>query len=104
MKPEIAELRRQEDMFARQAEIARLKLAAVVRDCPHKWGKTEYVPEYHEGYRTEGDPVGTCGVDWRGPIDVPSKTIPKWRRVCEYCGEVDETTNTKQQVTNLPAW
>ena len=67
-------------------------------------GKTIYDPIYHAAYTCPGDPPGTMGVDWRGPVHVPSKTIPKWRRTCDLCGKIEETQRTNDVVTKEPKW
>jgi len=37
------------------------------------------------------------GVDWRGPMEVPSSTTKQWSITCSKCGKVELTTNTKQE-------
>ena len=68
--------------------------------CTHEWSAVEYIPDYQPGFRTAGDPPGTMGVDWRGPVDVPSKTTKRWRRACLKCELEQVTTQTKRQTVN----
>jgi hypothetical protein len=72
--------------------------------CPHVWGATKYTPEIHEGYQDPGDPVGTMGVDWRGPIWVPRQEIPRWSRRCSECGLVQQTERTTDKIEKVPAF
>jgi hypothetical protein len=72
------------------------------RRCPHNWGKVEYTPEIHEGYQDPGDPPGTMGVDWRGPMWVPRQEIPIWSRKCSECGLVQETMRTRDETKKIP--
>jgi len=58
--------------------------------CTHKW-EVQYTPHHKAAYTIPGDPVGSMGVDWRGPLDVPAKTIMKWTRTCSVCGMVQTT-------------
>lgn len=93
-----------EDLEKFQSEKAELenRLAVVSkevdrirRNCKHEW-EVKYTPEHHEGYRIQGDPPGTMGVDRQLPFDVPSKTIRKWTRHCRLCGLEEITTFTKK--------
>jgi hypothetical protein len=70
--------------------------------CSHKFGETKYTPEVHEGYQDPGDPVGTMGVDWRGPIYVPRQEIPRWSRYCSECGLVQQTERTRDEIKKIP--
>lgn len=69
-------------------------LRRIVANCRHQYGEAVYDPEYHKGYtipRREG--FGS-----HPPIpemNVPSETIPRWRRDCTICGEPEFTTKTR---------
>lgn len=76
---------------ARQDELLRIQ-----RTCKHKWGPVQYTPDIREAYRTEGDPVGTMGIDWRGPQYVDRQVTKKWSRHCPVCTLTQTTTYTKQ--------
>lgn len=80
-----------------QARSLREQADRIKRDCDHKWGPVEYTPDYQEAYTIPGDPPGTMGVDWQGPVYVPAKTTPKWSRRCLTCGCV-QTTERKKTV------
>jgi hypothetical protein len=80
------------------------ELASIERQCRHRWSEPKYTPEHREGYRIAGDPVGTMGVDWRGPMDVPPQTIKKWTRTCQECGKVEVTERTTTEKTEHPAF
>jgi hypothetical protein len=90
----------------KEAELRGMKAALenLRRRCQHKWGKTEYTPDYQPGYRIEGDPPGTMGVDWRGPMWVDSKTTPKWTRKCSECGLKQVTERTSDKVEKIPVF
>ena len=70
--------------------------------CPHVWGETRYTPEVHEGYQDQGDPVGTMGVDWRGPCWIPRQEIARWSRRCSECGLVQQTKRTRDEIKKIP--
>jgi hypothetical protein len=79
-------------------------LAEIERGCHHDWGNV--VPDhiYHEAYTCPGDPPGTMGVDWRGPVHVPSRTEHRWKRTCRLCGKVEYTSRTKDKVEKIPVF
>jgi len=80
----------------RQLKQAEQKVQQIERDCQHDWDvKNE--PIYDEGYTCPGDPPGTMGVDWRGPVYVEPKTTPRWIRTCKTCGKVEHTCVSKQE-------
>lgn len=83
-------------------EKASARLTSAVRNCVHQWGKVEAAHIYTPGYTIPGDPPGTMGVDWRGPVDVPSKTEYRWKRVCSICGEIQYTSSTEDEVIKHP--
>ena len=78
------------------------KLSRIVTNCNHRWSEPVADHIYHKGYRIDGDPVGTMGVDWRGPVDVSPRTEKRWKRVCSECGKVEHTSNTNKRVTESP--
>lgn len=82
-----------------EAEAKRLRdtVKLMQRSCQHEWDHPEgkYTPEYTEAYTDPGDPPGTMGVDFRGPVYVPAKTTKKWTRVCKKCGFTQTTNTTK---------
>lgn len=103
MTREIRTLRAYVSDTERAFNEAKARLDAAERDCRHDWDE-QYDPKYEEGYTIAGDPPGTMGVDWRGPMYVPSKTTPRWKRTCQTCGKVEYTLRAQQQVTQKPAW
>ncbi len=70
--------------------------------CQHNWSPTKADHIYHEGYHDPGDPPGTMGVDRQLPMDVPAKTIERWKRVCLRCGKTEYTKRTEDEVTKIP--
>jgi len=70
--------------------------------CPHEWGDAVYDPVHHKGYRVEGDPPGTMGVDRMLPFHVPPRTDRRWRRECRVCGKVEYTARTDEHVSETP--
>lgn len=85
-----------------QQEIERLRnqissLESQQNNCRHQWGETVADHIYEKAYTIPGDVPGTMGIDWRGPVWVPAKTIERWKRVCKLCGKI-EYTNRKEQV------
>lgn len=81
-----------------QLATARRELNKIITECNragHKWGEVKYTPKHQPAYTIPGDPIGTMGVDWRGPTHVDAKTIRKWSRTCSECGLTQETTKTK---------
>lgn len=102
MTKNFAEMRRLLAESERNTEARKDILFHAVQNCKHEWTKPVADHIYHAGYRIPGDPPGTMGVDWRGPVDVPSKTENRWRRECEICGEVQYTSDTTKEVTEHP--
>lgn len=85
---------------ARQALDKLQREADAIRDkCQHDWTDPVYSPERRAAYSCPGDPVGTMGVDWRGPTYVPAETIDRWTRTCKKCG-YSQTTQHKQVKTS----
>jgi len=81
---------------------ARKELENYEKSCPHKYGETIYDPIYTKAFTIPGDPPGTMGVDWQGPVYVPAKTEPRWKRICEKCGLEQITTQTKDKIEKIP--
>jgi hypothetical protein len=81
---------------------AKRELDDYERRCNHKYEETIYDPIRTEAYEIPGDPPGTMGVDWRGPVYVPASTEPRWKRVCIKCGLEQVTTRAKDEVTKIP--
>jgi len=87
-----------------ELEVAKSRLSKIESECNHDWGETSYTPEYKKAYTIPGDPPGTMGVDWRGPVHVPAETIKKWTRICKRCGKKDVTDRIKKREADEPAW
>ena len=85
-------LRQEIRRLERELHSAKTNLNVHERQCPHDWTSPEYTPERTESYTTPGDPPGTMGVDWRGPVHVPATTKDKWTRRCRKCGKTETTT------------
>jgi hypothetical protein len=81
---------------------AELELAWEVKECRHDWTQPKYDPIIREGYTSPGDPPGTMGSDWRGPVHVPRSETKRWKRECKTCGEIQYTSNTDTNVTETP--
>jgi hypothetical protein len=79
------------------------EIKAIQDNCKHDW-KESYDPIVTEGYRVEGDPPGTMGVDWRGPMWVPREEKPRWKRYCPLCDKTVFTTSTTEEVKKVPRW
>jgi hypothetical protein len=77
-------------------------LNAIDKKCSHMWGET--IPDHieHKAHTIPGDPPGTMGVDWRGPINVPAKTEERWKRICKICGKIEYSKETTEQVIHAP--
>ena len=86
----------------RELQAARWFLDAVESDCNHDWSDPVYTPDVWEAYTTDGDPPGTLGIDWRGPVHVPRQETPKWTRTCRGCGKTEATTRTTERITATP--
>ena len=85
--------------IAEQEKVLRTQrslLGELQKACKHQFGPIRYVPDVTEGFRTHGDPPGTMGIDWQGPMRIPGKTTPKWTRTCPLC-ELAQTTPRPEQ-------
>lgn len=79
-------------------------LEAMERACTHSWSDPMSDHIYTPSWTIPGDPPGTCGIDWRGPVYVPAETKYRWKRICSKCGKIEHTTRTMEQVTKTPAF
>lgn len=78
-----------------QSESLRQELAWLERKCNHLWRTPIYTPIEIAEYTIPGDPVGTMGVDWRGPTHVPHSVKRRWTRICNSCGKKETTKTVK---------
>lgn len=106
-----SEARRLRDLVAKldkEHKDALEQLKQYELSCPHNFSANYfdiiYDPIYTKGYTYPGDPPGTMGVDWRGPVYVPPTTTKRWRRTCRECGFVQYTTQIKKTVEEEPEW
>ncbi len=97
MDPTARDARQRQKRLEEQLEGARHEVGRIERACPHHYTIT-YVPIYHEGHECPGDPPGTMGVDWRGPVYVPPHTEDRWRRYCDRCGKEEYTTHARTEI------
>ena len=95
---EAHESRREVERLKEELQRAKEKLNRAESSCSHNWN-TRYTPEYQEAYTIPGDPPGTMGVDWRGPVHVPAKTIKKWTRTCPKCGKTEVETKCGKETS-----
>lgn len=94
MKP--TELRDEIAYLEKSLESKKRQLAEMYTKCTHAWGEVKYNPILIQGFTVPGDPVGTMGVDWRGPCHVESRTERLWERVCKKC-ELKQTTSRTEK-------
>jgi hypothetical protein len=85
------------------------QLQRFIDSCCHKYSEAIYNPRFSGGYRYEGDPVGTMGVDWRPGGYIPKTEHPRWERTCIVCGYVQKTerkesVNIKGLQQERPVW
>lgn len=73
----------------------RQQLSNLQAQCHHDWRSPARRSEHHAGYTDPGDPPGTMGVDWRGPVHVPARQETWWERTCKKCDKTEKTTQTK---------
>src|SRR5208282_283628 len=93
MRHEIAETEVRLKILTANLERAYLECARK----SHRWGPVQYTPIEHKGYQTQGDPPGTMGVDWQGPMWVDASTTKQWTRVCARCGKTETTRSTRKE-------
>jgi hypothetical protein len=96
------ELRKRAERLKAELSEAEKQLAEAVRSCPHQWNDPVYDPIRTKAYTIPSDPVGTMGVDWRPACHIPATETKRWRRVCFLCGEIQYTTNTKDETIQHP--
>jgi len=105
MNPRIPQLKK--SITELEAELGRAKeeLDRIQRTCDHDWDE-QFTPKYESSYTIPGDPPGTMGVDWRGPVHVPAKTTPMWTRICRKCDKKETTTSITSEVKEVkhPRW
>lgn len=97
-------LRHSADAAEAQAKRLREQVNAMERDCQHQW------TEVQKDYKT----VSVPSVDFANPIiqgvHIDYRTRyhderrPYWFRTCTRCLKREETTETKDQVTKVPAF
>jgi hypothetical protein len=105
MEQHARDLRNLVSRTQREFESAESQLRQYEQNCRHEFTDTVHDPVYHEAYTIPGDPVGTMGVDWRGPCYVPAETIDRWKRECLRCGIVEYTEGVTETVTRkVPKW
>lgn len=87
-----------------QAKMLALKeqVTQMVSLCNHKWSNPEAAHIYHPAYQSAGDPIGTCGVDRRLPMYIPSRTDKRWKRTCLECGDEQFTTHVTSHTIETP--
>lgn len=90
------DLRDREKRLVAELESVRAAIQSKEVRCQHDWTNPVYDPIRHEAYTSPGDPPGTMGVDWRGPVHVPASTEKRWKRECRKCGKVEFTTRSVQ--------
>ena len=81
----------------RELEKAKAALRRFDEECGHEWSDPVRDDIYRAAYTTPGDPPGTMGIDWQGPVHVPAETTKRWKRTCLRCGKVEHTTNFKKK-------
>lgn len=77
-------------------------LLTIQSTCRHDFNPVIYAPIRREAYTCPGDPVGTMGIDWRGPLFVPAEVTPRWTRTCKICDLTEETKRITQKTTSVP--
>ena len=98
------ELRKEIENLKQTIASKREELIASERDCQHRWGETKPAHIYNKAYTIPGDSPGTMGVDFRGPVHVPSSTTKRWKRTCDKCGKIETTTHANQEVIERPSF
>ena len=99
-----AEVREKARVTKQQAEAAEAAVRRMEKACTHDFSPVEYDPIIREGYTTSGDAPGTMGIDWQGPVSVPTTRIDRWVRHCPLCGKTEYTLNTKDTVVKTPVF
>jgi hypothetical protein len=102
-----AQIHQLDAQYQRERGALLTSLAAIEAAChggKHYWGDSIYEPIVHEAFTDPGDPPGTMGVDWRGPMSCPRREEPRWKRICHDCQKVEYTTNVQQREVAEPRW
>jgi hypothetical protein len=87
----------QDSLQSKQEALKRIQYS-----CQHAFGDPKYTPTIIEGHEIPGDPPGTMGVDWRGPMWVSRQETPRWTRTCSKCLLEQETSQTRDEVKKVP--
>lgn len=97
-------LRKEIPQLEAQLKLAKESLQRNESQCRHVWS---------EPARTSVSQVEER-IDWNRPIHQGSDfwygstyaqvSVPAWTRTCSVCGKVEQTTNTKDQVTKVPSF
>lgn len=74
----------------------------ILNSCKHEFGEAVNCSRYEPGYTCPGDEPGTMGVDFRGPIHVPGRMVPEWKRTCKKCGFTQHTKVTETTTVLKP--
>ncbi len=85
-----------------ELDLEQQRLHDLVKNCNHVWGDTEADHIRTEGYTIPGDPPGTMGIDWRGPLYVKATETKRWKRTCKTCGVVQHTSATTLEKIERP--
>jgi uncharacterized coiled-coil DUF342 family protein len=104
MNQEAKEFRENIDGLENKLKQFKGKLNELIRNCKHTYRPVVYDPIITEAYTIPGDPPGTMGVDWRGPIYVPREERLRWKRECAECGFVEYTEQIKEKIERIPSW
>lgn len=94
MNEQFTKARKDAEEAEKRAKDLLSQLQQQIRQCKHVWTDGKYDPIIHPGGYSPGDPVGTMGVDWRGPSSWPERREPRWSRECTICGTKEYTTKT----------
>jgi hypothetical protein len=93
------EMRREIATIEAHLQNIKTRLERAERECQHAWGKVAYCPIETKGFQTQGDPPGTMGVDWQGPMWIEPTCTKQWSRTCSRCGKVQTTKSTRKERT-----
>lgn len=82
----------------------RLALEHLTRNCRHDWMATVYDPEITPAGSSDGDPVGTMGIDRQLPHSWPETRKDRWKRMCPLCGAVEYTYTARVLTSKEPVF
>ncbi|OGJ17882.1 hypothetical protein A3K73_08060 [Candidatus Pacearchaeota archaeon RBG_13_36_9] len=102
MEDKARQLRESVKRLQKEYNQAIKELANYEKSCRHEYEETIYDPIYTPAHTIPGDPPGTMGVDWQGPVFVSAKTEPRWKRICKKCGLEQITTRSKDEIKKIP--